>query len=106
MVHIMATMWWPPTKNIEIAKKAVETAKKFPDDESLGTLLAQGYMGDKIGIKAITIWNVKEGKLIEALAWVGEILAFYAEVEGVTYKTDLMTTPEEAWDSVGMKPPE
>ena len=35
-----------------------------------------------------------------------ERLGFIAEVEGVTYKIDLMTTPEEAYASVGMKPPE
>jgi len=33
-------------------------------------------------------------------------LRLYAEVEGFTSKIDLMTTVEEAWASVGMKPPE
>ena len=108
MVHIMATAWWPPnlTKGAEIAKKAYEAAKKFPVDESLATLLVQGFMGDKIGTKSISIWNVKEGKLEEALNLTGEILRFYAEIEGVTYKTTLMVTPEEAYATVGMKPPE
>ncbi len=52
MVHIMATAWWPPNpaKQAEIAKKAYEAAKKFPPDESLGTLLVQGFIGDKIGV--------------------------------------------------------
>jgi len=59
-----------------------------------------------MGIKAITITNIKEGKLEEALTRSMEILRFYAEIEGLTYKTDLMTTPEEAYASVGMKPPE
>ena len=102
----MATLWWPPTKNVEIAKKAIEAFTKFPADETIATNLATGLMGDKQGIKAITISNVKEGKLVEALTRAGETLAFYAEIEGVTYKIDIMTTPEEAYASVGMKPPE
>jgi len=106
MVHIMSELWFPPTKGTDIAKKAFEAVKKFPADETLGTELASGLVGDKKGIKSITITNIKEGKLEEALIRSGEILRFFAEIEGVTYKTTLMTTPEEAYATVGMKPPE
>ena len=108
MVHIMVTAWWPPhpAKGAEIAKKAYEAAKKFPADESLGTLLVQGFIGDKIGTKSIAIWSVKEGKLEESLTRISDALLLYAEVEGFTSKIDLMRTIEEAWESVGMKPPE
>lgn len=108
MVHIMATAWWPPhpAKGAEIAKKAYDAAKKFPPDESLVTLLVQGFVGDKIGTKSIAIWSVKEGKLEEALNRISDMMRFYEEVEGFTDKIDLMTTIEEAWASVGMKPPE
>ena len=104
----MATSWWPMglTKSAEMAKKAYEAVKKFPVDESLGTLLVQGFMGDKVGYKAITIWNVKEGKFEEALTRIGEAMGLYTEVEGYTYRLDIMTTTEEAWASVGMTPPE
>ncbi len=108
MVHIMATAWWPPnpTKGAEIAKKGYDAAKKFPADESLLTLLVQGFMGDKIGTKSISIWNIKEGKLEDALTRIMDEMRFYAEVEGFTYKLDLMVTVEEAWATVGMTPPE
>jgi len=106
MPNIMVTIWFPPTKGIDVAKKAIESRKKFPADESIAIQLAQGLIGDRQGIKSITISEVKEGKLEEALTRAGEILRFIAEIEGVTYKIDLMTTPEEAYASVGMKPPE
>ena len=106
MPNIMSELWFPPTKGTDIAKKAFEAVKKFPVDETLGTQLASGLVGDRKGIKSITITSVKEGKLEEALNLTGEILRFYAEIEGVTYKTDIMTTPEEAYATVGMKPPE
>lgn len=108
MPHIMVTAWYPmyPAKAAEVAKKTYDAVKKFPADESIATLLAQGFMGSKVGIKVITIWNVKEGKLEEALTRIGEMMRFYAEVEGFTYKTELMVTPEEAWATVGMTPPE
>ena len=108
MVLIMATAWWPPNpaKGAEMAKKAYEAAKKFPPDESLATFVVQGFMGDNIGTKSINIWNVKEGKLEAALNRINEALRFYAEVEGFTSKIDIMLTVEEAWATVGMKPPE
>ena len=106
MVHIMITMWWPPTKNRDVAKKVIEGMKKFPPDESLFTTLAQGMMGDKMGVKAITIANVKDGKLVEALTLAREMLRFYEEIEGLTSKIDLMTTPEEGFAALGMKRPE
>ena len=106
MVQIMVSMWWAPGKGIEIAKKGIEAAKKFPADETIATTLATGFMGDKIGTKAITIANVPEGKLEEALTRTREILNFYGEVGGVTAKIDIMLTVEEAYASVDMKPPE
>ena len=108
MVHIMATTWWPMglTKSAEMGKKTYEVVKKFPADESIATQLVQGFMGDKVGYKAITIWNVKEGKLEEALTLIGDTMRLYTEVEGFTFRLDLMTTVEDAWANIGMKPPE
>ena len=108
MPHIMVTSWWPmgPAKSAEIAKKAYEIAKKFPADESIMIDLAQGFLGSKMGVKSVAIVNVKEGKLEEAVARVLEIYGLYTEVEGFTYKAEIMVTVEEAWASVGMKPPE
>ena len=106
MPHIMSTLWFPPTKRIDVAKKAIESFKKFPADENISIQLAQGLVGDRQGIKSISISEVKEGKLEEAIAHALEILVFLAEIEGVTYKIDLMTTPVEAYTSVDMKPPE
>ena len=102
----MSTIWFPPTKGTDVAKKAIEAFKKFPADESIAIQLVQGLIGDRQGIKSISISEVKEGKLEEALTRTGETLRFIAEVEGVTYKVDLMTTPQEAYETVGMKAPE
>ena len=103
---VMVTVWFPPTKGIDIAKKAIEALKKFPADESIAIQLAQGLASDRQGFKSITISEVKEGKLEEALDRANEIVDFYTEIEGVTYKMDLMVTPQEAYARIGMKPPE
>ena len=107
MVYLLATVWFPPHKGEEVGKKFLEIAKKFPEDRSLGKSVLDGaLMRTKYGIKAITISEVKEGKLDDGLARVSEILALYSEIEGVNSRVDTMATLVESMEMVGLKPPE
>ncbi len=63
-------------------------------------------MRTKYGIKGISIYEVKEGKLDVALERVGDILAIYSEIEGVNSRIDTMATLVESMDAVGLKAPE
>ena len=106
MVYLLATVWFPPHKGEEVGKKFLEIAKKFPEDRSLGKSVLDGaLMRTKYGIKAITISEVKEGKLDDGLARVSEILALYSEIEGVNSRVDTMATLVESMEMVGLKPP-
>ena len=107
MVYLLATVWFPPHKGEEVGKKFLEIAKKFPEDRSLGKSVLDGaLMRTKDGIKAITISEVKEGKLDDGLARISEILALYSEIEGVNSRVDTMATLVESMEMVGLKPPE
>ena len=107
MVYLLATVWFPPHKGEEVGKKFLEIAKKFPEDRSLGKSVLDGaLMRTKYGIKAITISEVKEGKLEAATDRVNEILALYSEIEGVNSRVDTMATLVESLDIVGLKAPE
>jgi len=84
MVYLLSTVWFPPVKGEEVGKKLLEVVKKYPDDKSIGkTVLAGALMRTKYGIKGISIYEVKEGKLEVALERVSDILAIYSEIEGI-----------------------
>jgi len=105
-MYILLTVWFPASKGLEVGKKALEINEKIPDDETiLKTILPGGLMRTKNGIKGITIFEVMEGKLEEAYARASEILALYAEVEGVNSRIDTMTTAAEALESIGLAIP-
>ena len=106
MPIIMTTAWFPNSQRIEVAKKAIEAARKFPADETIIKNLAIGYMRDKHGIKSIIMNEVMEGKLQEALAYTNEVIELYLDIEGFNVRTDLMTTALEAWTSINMPMPE
>jgi uncharacterized protein with ACT and thioredoxin-like domain len=107
MVYVLSTVWFPPVKGEEVGKKLLEAVKKYPEDKSIGkTILAGALMRTKYGIKGISIYEVKEGKLDVALERVGDILAIYSEIEGVNSRIDTMATLVESMDAVGLKAPE
>ena len=64
MGYILSTVWFPPVKGEEIGKKFLEVTKKHPVDKTIvKTILNGALMRTKYGIKAISIYEVKEGKL-------------------------------------------
>ncbi|MHA2391064.1 MAG: hypothetical protein ACXAEX_03770 [Promethearchaeota archaeon] len=105
-MYILLTVWFPARISIEVGKKALEINEKLPDDETiLKTVLDGGLMRTKNGIKGIAVWEVMEGKFEEAYSRVGEILALYAEVDGLNGRMDVMTTAAEAMESIGLAIP-
>ena len=107
MVYIFSTVWFPPFRGEEVGKKFLEVAKKFPQDKSLGkTLFPGALMRTQSGIKSISMFEVKDGKLEAALERVNKVLAVYSEIEGVNSTVELMATLAEALELVGVKAPE
>jgi hypothetical protein len=56
-------------------------------------------------IKGISVYEVVEGKFEQAYERCGEMLALYAEVEGLNCRIDTMTTAIEAMESIGLAIP-
>lgn len=107
MVYILITVWFPPSKRMEVAKKAIEVAQKIPPDPSLVTVVVpNAIMGSPNGITSLSISEVKEGKLEEALTFTAENIMEYLDIEGFSYKIDLANTLAEAMASLNLKMPE
>jgi len=105
-VYILITVWFPASKSLEVGKKALEIIEKVPEDETISkTILPGGLMRTKNGIKGISIYEVMEGKLEEAYNRAGEILALYAEIEGVNSRIDTMATITEAMATIRLAIP-
>ena len=105
-MYILITVWFPANKAIEVGKKALEITEKLPEDETISkTILPGGLMRTKNGIKGIAIYEVIEGKFEEAYGRASEILALYAEIEGLNSRIDTMTTAIEAMESIGLAIP-
>jgi len=109
MPYLITFTKWPSDKSAEVIKKAIEATKKFPPDESLGESLVPGnaLKSTKEGAKAISVFNVSKGKLEEAYLLSQAIGNFYAmSIAGFEYTIEVWSTVEEAYSSIGQKPPE
>ena len=107
MVYIISTVWFPPSKRMEVAQKAIEVVQKMPHDPSLSTVVVpNAIMGSPNGITAMSISEVKEGKLEEALNAAAENVMQFADIEGFNYKIDLANTQAEAMTMLNLKMPE
>ena len=109
MPYLITFAKWPTDKTLEVAKKAIEADKKFPPDESLGEDLTPGN-AIKVtieGAKTISVFKVSKGKLEDAYFRMQALANFYAlSIAGFEYTTEVWSTVEEAYSSIGQKPPE
>ena len=109
MPYLITLAKWPSDKTPEVVKKAIESNKKFPEDESFGEdLIAGNAIKSTIeGAKSLTVLKVNKGKLEEAYFLAQQVGNFFAmSVEGFEYKIEVWSTTEEAYSSIGQKPPE
>ena len=107
MGYIVSTVWFPPVKGEEMGKKFLEITKKHPADKTVVKLILAGaLMRTKYGIKGMSIYEVKEGKLEAAFDWLNEVLAAYSEIEGVNSTIETMTMLVESMELIGLKVPE
>ena len=109
MPYLITFTKWPSDKTGEVIKKSIEANKKFPPDDSLGEDLVPGnaIKATKEGSKTITVFNVSKGKLTEAYFRAQSVGNFYAmAVAGFEYEIEVWSTIDEAYSSIGQKPPE
>ncbi len=106
MVLIISTVWYPPGKANEVAKKYLEVFKKIPPDPSISKLLTIAVKGTKDGIKVVGISDVVKGKYEEALARATKWNLEYANIEGLRWEIETYMDIKEAMKTIGMAAPE
>lgn len=108
MPYIFTFAKWPSDKSTEVVKKAIEGLNKFPRDESAWDDLTPGNAIKATGdsVELISALNVKKGKLEEAYFHMQKVLNFYAiAIQGFEYRIEVWSNAEEAYGSIGQKPP-
>ena len=109
MPYLISFAKWPSDKTAEVMKKAIEASKKFPADNSFGEDLVSdnAIKATEEGVRSLSVLHVSKGKLEEAYFNGQAVGNFYAlSIEGFEYKLEVWSTLEEAYGSIGQKPPE
>lgn len=107
MPYLVAFVWWPAESSAEMVKIAIEAAKKFPPDDSLGeALVTNAFSSSKDGIVSLGVTLVKEGKLEEAINRARANVNMFLSVPGLKYSIEIWATQEEGYGSIGLTPPE
>ena len=102
MPYIIATSWYPSHKQDEVVKKYIELIPKYPTDDSIAINVATPVTTTEKGIKVMSIWEVKEGKLEAALTRLGKYYYESINIEGYEYSLDIWSTLPEATAVAGI----
>ena len=103
MPYIFVEAWYPTDIVTEVADKYMEILKEFPFDRSLGKeTIPVAATTTKKGVRILSIMEVKEGKLQEAITWVGNRMFGFQSIKGFEYKTRIWSTVVEALQPLGM----
>ena len=102
MPYIIITFWCPSDKAKEMAKRHLEILEKYPPDENLGSFAVPvAVKSTEKGIKCLSIWEAKEGKLEEAYTRAANAMMMYRSIPGIEYKMDIYFTLTEAFITLG-----
>ncbi|MBY8989411.1 MAG: hypothetical protein KGD58_01545 [Candidatus Lokiarchaeota archaeon] len=88
MPVIIVTMWYPPSKSVEVGsilQKLFENPD--PDAAEIGTNpLPLCFGTDEKGISAVSAWQPTEGNYLELRKRIATTMIKFHGVEGLTYK--------------------
>ena len=106
MPYLFITSVYPSHKVDEVVKKYLEVTPKYPPDPSMGKALVSATKILEQGVKSFTAYEVKEGKLEEAISIWTKGIAEYRNIEGYETSIEVWATSAEAFGAIGMKRPE
>jgi hypothetical protein len=90
----------------EVVKKYLQIAPKYSLDEAVAVQLCTPVTISTNGVEVKSIWEIKPGKLEEALAYFRKYFYEFIHIENCEYSIDLWYTFEEAAGIAGFKIPE
>ena len=102
MPYLFTTSSYPTDLRDKVVKAYFTMLKEMPFDRSLGKETIQvAVTTNPKGVKSLSIMNVKEGKLTDAILWTYKRMTFFQEIKGFEYKIRVWTSIVEALESIG-----
>ncbi|PKN52730.1 MAG: hypothetical protein CVU55_05755 [Deltaproteobacteria bacterium HGW-Deltaproteobacteria-13] len=102
-MYLFTVSLYPNDKAKEVAETYLKAMKKFPDDANVATpILPVAVRGTHQGIKAMVIYDVKKGKLDDAMTLAVNRLSMFHGIQGYRYANKVFLTLEEALKIIGM----
>ena len=103
MPYIIGRSWYPPSKADEAVKKYLEVMEKYPFDESLGKQIVPiATTVDKDSQSSLTVIEVEQQKVGDALEWALRFMIEFRNIEGFTYEVKTWATAEEGLARMGV----
>ena len=107
MVFTIMTVWYPMSEGSEVAKRYIESLKKYPPDPSLSKTVVIGVRPTKDGVKVVAVGEAVKGKFEESfLRSIQSTHEFMQDVKGFRYEIETFLDITEAMPVVGMTAPE
>ena len=96
VTYIIVTALFPPYIAAEVTKVFQEAGEKFPQDDSLTTVIIPiASIRTKDNMKTMMVSEVKRGKLYEALSRTHNTLALFDNIKEFKCKVELWATQKE-----------
>ena len=107
MVYIIVVLTYPPHLADEIGKTYIEVMGKVPDDRSISKPVVRAAVEATMeGMKVTAIYDVKAGKIKEALDLATNRMLIFAKIKGLRYSLNTAYDATEAMGLLGMTAPE
>ncbi len=107
MPYLVVTTLFPFEKAPECGEKYLEALKKYPPDENLATEVVPTAVKSTLkGNKSLGIWDVKQGKLEEAIAHMARFMSVFRGIKGFSTSIDVYFNAAEAMANIGMSIPD
>jgi hypothetical protein len=96
-MYLMMTVSYPANKADEVVKKFVEVEEKYPQEDRIASsVFPGGVYSDDDGVNTVTITDVPEGKMADAINSSYKIMNEFRNIEGYKYKIRPLLSIEEA----------
>ena len=96
-MYFMMTVSYPANKADEVVKKFVEVEEKYPQEDRIASsVFPGGVYSDDDGVNTVTITDVPEGKMADAINSSYKIMNEFRNIEGYKYKIRPLLSIEEA----------
>ena len=97
LAHIAIYAWHPFSKIQEVQTRLAEISEEKGTTTAIKSTLSWSSATEK-GMHTVTYHEIEEGKVEEALNWLGAFMSGFWTIEGYSYRIDFALSPQESLD--------